>query len=211
MIKIEYYKKESEMMVFNQTEVNGETQFEFLGNLMLKELTDMFLELDGPVARPRFGSFLYQAAAMLAHEENKYLCLPRDGDVRAAAEKPMVEIDSRYRNKLHAVEVPEIFNDEIYEFTNEDESPHFFNAYQIEPTNAVKNNLRIIESKKDSVVPKSILNEWGTFFNIAYESDSNKFLDEEHELIKPLDFSDYVAFNIHKEKKEKKRKTKLKP
>lgn len=193
MIHLDFYKKEKILLGYNTFEINGKTQYEFLGEVGILPLNDEIIQLDHPVARPTFGLFMYQMAAMFAKQENKHICLTRDGDIREEAVNPMKKIWSNVGNKISSINVPEEYNDEFYDFTDENEFPVFFEAFQIEETDAFKQSIRILESKEDSTIPKDILNEWNEFFRDAYEN-SNEFIKTEYELAKPLDLSEFLSF-----------------
>lgn len=207
MIQIEYIKGSKQLQVYNQVEKEGEVFFDFIGQLSLSRLNGNILELDHPIARPRCGNFLYQAAAMMASINNDYLCLPREGDIRDAAMRPFESISKLKRKKKH--EIPEDFNEDLYEWTNEEETPILFKAYQVEASDSFKASFRVINTKEESNVPIETLKEWDLFFGRAYESDSNKFIDEDFPVKEDLDFSKIMNNENLKINKEKRQKNKI--
>lgn len=210
MIKFEYHSKEQEFIAFNQRTINGKNLYEFLGSMSINDLDENHLVLNGPVARSRYGALLYQTAAMFAETEGKYLCFPRDGDVRDSAVMPLQKIHDNvggdFDSKITMKEVAECHNDDIYEFTDEEESPVFFNGYAIEASEVFLNNYTKLDSKKESEIPKELLEEWFDYFYTAYSLDSNKFIDTIAPVSKPIDFTDYLAIKPKTEEQEVKEK-----
>jgi hypothetical protein len=206
MIKLEYYEKEKRLLAYNQDKINDSlNSYEFIGEIALKDLTGNIIELDGPVARPTYGLFLYQMAAMLMSQKDCYLCLPRDTDIREAALKPFVKIWENVGENIKSIKVPEEYNDEYYDFTNEEEHPFFFEALNIKETEAFKNSITIYEQRSESLVPKDVLEEWNDYFRHSYENDSNKFINEENPMRKAINIDEFLSFKPKEKKQNKKR------
>ena len=206
MIKIEYYEKERRLLAYNQDKINDSlNSYEFIGDILLKKLTDNIIEIDGPVARPTYGLFLYQMAGMLMNKKDCYLCLPRDTDVRESALKPFINIWENIGENIKSIEIPKEYNDEYYDFTNEDENPFFFEALNIKETEAFKDSIIIYKQRSDSLVPQYLLEEWGEYFRNAYENDSNKFINEDNPVRKPINVDNYLSFKPKEKKQNKKR------
>lgn len=205
MIKLEYYEDSEELYAYNVFEIQGEKHYEYLGNIDVKEMDDQLMEFDHPSARPRFGGFLYQMAAMYATSLDKYLCLPREGDLRQPAFDAFDKIFHNGSNKISSVDVHEDYNEEYYQWTDEEETPSAFKAIQIELTDGFKEAITTYENRSESPVPQDILKEWQMYFTYSYENDSNKWLDVEEELVKPLNLDHLLAFK-HKVKKGQKNK-----
>ncbi len=179
MIKIEV-KNNAELTIFQESQINGVTQFDFIGSIHFREVNENIFELDGPVARPTFGKELFIATAMYLTSKNCYLALPRDTDSRESVVKCFTHIYNN--NSTSKIAIPDEYNYEYDEFTTSDESPVFYEAIQINPSEDFKKSLKLIENNSESDVPSSLLNEWSEFFHIAYENDSNKFIDEDFPL-----------------------------
>lgn len=210
-MKIEYYKDTCELMIYNKRDIGGKEHYEFIGSASVQELDNNLMALDGPVARPQFGQFLYQAAMMFATMQNKYLCMTRTGDIRDAALNPFEFLKNEHdkgNDKIKMMAVPEEYNDELYEWTNEDDTPVLFEAFQLEVNDNFKNNFQILAKKEYSFLPKDFQNEWGEYFRCAYDLDSNKFIDEDEPLSKPIDPNEFMS--IKKEINVKRNRLKLK-
>jgi len=206
MIKLEYYEKEKKLLAYNQDKINNSLDsYEFIGEIVLKDLTENIIELDGPIARPSYGLFLYQMACMLMSQKNCYLCLPRDTDIRDAALKPFVKIWENLGNNIKSIEVPEEYNDEYYDFTNKEEHPFFFEALNVKETEAFKNSITICKQLSESLVPKDVLKKWDDYFRNAYENDSNKFINEDNPMRKPIKIDEFLSFKLKEKKQNKKR------
>lgn len=195
MIHLEYHKKEQKLIGFNTFEIQDKTHYEFLGEVIIAPLNEKMLELDAPVARPRFGGFMYQMAGMLAKTEDKHICLTRSADIRDCAMAPMKKIWNNVGEKISSIEVPSEYNDEFYEYTDEDESPFLFEAFQIKETDGFKSSFKVIESDEHSIIPPKLLKEWNEFFHISYEMDTaNQFINDDHPLRKEIDLSEHLSF-----------------
>lgn len=206
MIHLEFYKDKKILQGYNTFEINGKTHYEFLAQAEIKDVSENILELDGPVARPTFGMFLYQMAGMLASQQDKYLCLTRSANFREAASAPFEKIWRNVGKDIEAIDVPEEYNSEYYDFTNEEETPYLFQAFKIKETEAFKNSIKVMEKQEESLVPKNIQKEWDEYFGIAYELDSNKFIDIDEELYKPVDVSEHLSFKPKVKRQNKKSK-----
>lgn len=183
MIKIEV-KNNSELTIFQESQINGTTQFDFIGSIHFREVNENIFELDGPVARPTFGKELFIATAMYLTSKKCYLALPRDTDSREAVVNCFTHIYNN--NSTNKISIPDEYNYEYDEFTTPDDHPVFYEAIQVNPSDEFKKALKIIENNSESDVPNTLLNEWNTFFSIAYESDSNKFIDKDFPLFKNI-------------------------
>lgn len=205
MIKIEYFEKEKKLLIYNEEKIHENlTTFDFIGDAHIKETPDEnILEVNAPVARPKFGNLLYQTLGMFAYKNNQFICSSRDGDTRSAALNIWENLWKNIGEKVSSVSLDENLCSDIYEFTDEDESPFLFQAFNVKTNEAFDTNFEIKESMKQSNVPSVYLNEWEDFFSISYENDSNKFINEEHELLRPVDQDKLLSFKP--KQKDKKR------
>lgn len=206
MIKIEYFEKEKKLLIYNEEKIHENlTTFDFIGDAYLKETLDKnVLEVHAPVARPKFGNLLYQTLGILANKNNQFICSSRDGDTRSAALNLWKNLWQNVGDKVSSVSLDENLCSDIYEFTDEDESPFLFQAFKVKTNEAFDASFERKESMADSNVPSVYLKEWNDFFSISYENDSNKFIDKEYELLRPVDQDKHLSF---KSKQKEKRKT----
>jgi len=148
---------------------------EFLAKCHLTKINDDLLVVSGPIGRKTYGKTLYQAAAMLANKDNKFVVSDRSGSTRESAMNNWLKfLNNEY--KCNKIEIPEEHCEKI-DFTNIDDDPVYFHGFNMKPTKKFENSHSEV---KEFSFPKRDLEEWDTFYGIGYDLENTKFIDEDY-------------------------------
>lgn len=159
---------------------------QFIGRAEMREINgEDVLEVLSAVARPTFGTLLYQSMAKYAFNINKSIASSRNGLTRGAA---LTIWESFYNtvNPLHIKLLPTHLNLEVVDGLEEDESKPYTHAYRM-PSSEVF-NASFVDLNKDSVSEDALgllklIGESEQHFFTSYELDGNKWIDEDHPLL----------------------------
>lgn len=151
----------------------------FYGCGRLKEISSELLELVSVVARKGYGKQLYDNMLMYSNEKNKYMCSSRDGDTREGSLSRWNKIYND--NNIERIEISEDYLDEIYEFTDKEESPVLFFAYNKKIDSSYNPNYKV-EDKK--IIKYVELSE--DIFSSCYENEDNGIIDKYYPIKKNI-------------------------
>lgn len=159
---------------------------QFIGRAEMREIAgEDVLEVLSAVARPTFGTLLYQSMAKYAFNINKNIASSRDALTRGAA-LSIWEKFYKTLNPLHIKLLPAHLNVEVVDGLEEDESKPYTHAYRI-PSSKVF-NASFVDLNEDSVSEDALgflklIEESDQHFITSYELDGNKWIDEDHPLL----------------------------
>lgn len=138
------------------------------------------LEVVSSVARPGFGTFLYQSMAKYAAHANAHIMSSRDGNTRSAALDKWDDFFERI-NKLHRKKIPDYLNEGVLEDVEEFEVRSMIEAYRM-PTSALFIGSLIEIDKLPSSEQSDYIERFDAtedYFSISYELDGSKWIDED--------------------------------
>ena len=149
---------------------------DFIASSHMKEV-DNYLSVDGTLARKGYGKHLYNFMAMYAYENDKYLISDMEGDCRGGALKNWQRM---YENKNYQKKEVEPEYRDYIDWTNEEETPYLFHGIKIKPNNFYLKNKLDNEDVAHFLEFAQYKENFKDFFGIAYDNDSNEFLDKEY-------------------------------
>ena len=162
----------------------------FIGRSVMKHHEDTnVIEVISAVARPTFGTLLYQSMAKYAFNQEKGIASSRDASTRGAA----LEIWTNFYKTINpnlVKNIPEYLNREVKEDLLEHEYKPYIHAYSLPTSSAFNNSLIDIKKHPESEDARALekgFDESDEHFITSYDLDGSKWIDEEDPL--PIDFT----------------------
>lgn len=151
---------------------------DFIASSHIQEI-DNYFAVDGSLARKGYGKHLYNFMAMYAYENDKYLISDMEGDCRSGALKNWQRM---YENKNYQKKEIESEYRKSLDWTNKEETPFLFHGIKIKPNEFYLKNKLDNEDVTHFLEFTKYKESFQDFFGIAYDNDSNDFLDKDYPL-----------------------------
>lgn len=151
----------------------------FLARGVLCKIDENLYSTSGTVARSGYGKLLYETLAMIAYDNDSYICMEREGG--SPNEKVWKIYNDLYnKENIQKIELKEDYL-EFFDMSNKEKNPVPFYAYNLKPTKNFKNSL--VSNKR---IIEKLVNESKSYFDRAYtvEDMSNSWINKELPIIK---------------------------